>query len=135
MKESLKTKLQILLERYEEIAVLLSEPDVIADNARFRTLSIEYNQLAPLVACYKDYDKVLAVIDSAKEMLQESDQELRQLAQEELKEAQQQKASANGSTIRRTTIQETLDANGNVIKTGTTTTTSNQTSDGYTGLE
>jgi outer membrane lipoprotein SlyB len=50
-------------------------------------------------------------------------------------EAQQQKASANGSTIRRTTIQETLDANGNVIKTGTTTTTSSQTSDGYTGLE
>jgi osmotically inducible lipoprotein OsmB len=50
-------------------------------------------------------------------------------------QAQEQQRSANGETIRRTTIHETLDSNGNVIKTGTTTTTSNQTSDGYTGLE
>jgi uncharacterized protein YcfJ len=50
-------------------------------------------------------------------------------------EAQQQNRSADGSTMRRTTIHETLDSNGNVIKTGTTTTTSSQTSDGYTGLE
>ena len=53
--------------------------------------------------------------------------------QEADRQAQQQQA--NGTTIRRTTIHETLDADGNVIKTGTTTTTSSQTSDGYTGLE
>ena len=49
------------------------------------------------------------------------------------KQYQQQKA--NGTTVRRTTVHETLDADGNVIKTGTTTTTSTQTSDGYSGLE
>ncbi|MDP7005389.1 MAG: glycine zipper family protein [Phycisphaerales bacterium] len=49
-------------------------------------------------------------------------------------EAQRQQQE-NGTTIRRTTIHETLDADGNVIKTGTTTTTSSQTADGYTGLE
>ena len=42
---------------------------------------------------------------------------------------------ADGTTVRRTTVHETLDAEGNVIRTGTTTTTSSQTSDGYTGLE
>ncbi|MBC8201964.1 MAG: glycine zipper 2TM domain-containing protein [Planctomycetes bacterium] len=47
----------------------------------------------------------------------------------------QQQRSADGTTMRRTTIHETLDADGNVVKTGTTTTTSSQTSGGYTGLE
>ncbi|GEM_PF-2285183 len=56
-------------------------------------------------------------------------------SQDEEARRQQQQQSANGSTIRRTTIHETLDADGNVIRTGTTTTTSSQTSDGYTGLE
>ena len=46
-----------------------------------------------------------------------------------------QQQTANGTTVRRTTVHETLDADGNVIKTGTTTTTSTQTSDGYSGLE
>jgi uncharacterized protein YcfJ len=50
-------------------------------------------------------------------------------------EQEAQQRQADGTTIRRTTTHETLDANGNVIKTGTTTTTSSQTSDGYTGLE
>ena len=48
---------------------------------------------------------------------------------------QYQQQQANGTTVRRTTVHETLDANGNVIKTGTTTTTSTQTTGGYTGLE
>ena len=51
------------------------------------------------------------------------------------KQQQQQQEAAQGQTIRRTTIHETLDADGNVVRTGTTTTTSSQTSDGYTGLE
>ena len=51
------------------------------------------------------------------------------------KQQRYNRRKADGTTIRRTTIQETLDANGNVVKTGTTTTTSSQTSDGYTGLE
>tara|TARA_B100000959_G_C14753959_1_gene530411 strand:+ start:182 stop:550 length:369 start_codon:yes stop_codon:yes gene_type:complete len=56
-------------------------------------------------------------------------------SQEQEAQRQQQQQQAQGSTMRRTTIHETLDADGNVIKTGTTTTTSSQTSDGYTGLE
>ena len=54
-----------------------------------------------------------------------SDQQDRQYRQQQV----------NGTTVRRTTVHETLDADGNVIRTGTTTTTSSQTADGYTGLE
>ena len=56
-------------------------------------------------------------------------------SQEQEAQRQAQQRQADGTTIRRTTIHETIDADGNVIKTGTTTTTSSQTSDGYTGLE
>jgi len=48
---------------------------------------------------------------------------------------QQRQANGNGTTMRRTTIQETLNADGSVSKSGTTTTTSSETTGGYTGLE
>ncbi len=50
-------------------------------------------------------------------------------------EAQQQERAADGSTIRRTTVHETLNSDGSITRTGATTTTSSQSSDGYTGLE
>ena len=43
--------------------------------------------------------------------------------------------TADGQTIKRTTTHETLNPDGSITKTGTTTTTSTQTSEGYTGLE
>ena len=48
---------------------------------------------------------------------------------------QEQQQAANESTIRRTTVHETLNPDGTITRTGTTTTTSSQSSDGYTGLE
>ena len=48
---------------------------------------------------------------------------------------QEQQQGANESTIRRTTVHETLNPDGTITRTGTTTTTSSQSSDGYTGLE
>ena len=46
-----------------------------------------------------------------------------------------QEQAANGSTIRRTTVHEKLNPDGTITRTGTTTTTSSQSGDGYTGLE
>ena len=48
---------------------------------------------------------------------------------------EQQQRQADGSPIRRTTTHETLNPDGTITKTGTTTTTSNQSSDGYTLCE
>ncbi len=55
--------------------------------------------------------------------------------QEQQQQRQHRQQQADGSTIHRTTIHETLNPDGTVTRTGTTTTTSSQTSDGYTGLE
>ena len=89
MKESLRTKLQHLSERLEEINYLLSDPDVIADQNKFRSLSQEHAQLGPIVSCYNDYENTVTAIEDAKTMLEEDDPDMREMAQEELKIAEQ----------------------------------------------
>ena len=52
MKKSLKLKLEQLVERFEEVSHLLSDPAVIANNEQFKTLSKEYAQLEPVAAAF-----------------------------------------------------------------------------------
>jgi len=89
MKASLRTKLQHLSERLEEINYLLSDPDVISDQNKFRGLSQEHAQLGPIVSCYSDYENTLTAIEDAKAMLEEDDPDMREMAQDELKTAEQ----------------------------------------------
>jgi peptide chain release factor 1 len=51
MKQSIQLKLENLCERYDEIAALLSEPEIQSNQNKFRTLSQEYAQISPLVDC------------------------------------------------------------------------------------
>lgn len=90
MKASLLHKLSTLVDRHEELAALLSEPDVINDQARFREFSKEYAQLEAVVQCFKTYQANLAAIGNAQILLQDEDAEMRTLAAEELKQAEQQ---------------------------------------------
>jgi len=82
MKESLRLKLAGRSERYEEVGLLLSQPDVIADQNRFRKLSQEYAEIEPVVQCYRQYDQVLKNISEAKSWL--SDPDLKEMGEEEL---------------------------------------------------
>ena len=84
MKESLHNKLQHLSERLEEINALLSDPGIIANQNKFRSLSQEHAQLSPIVSCYKDYEEIIESINEAQAMLSEDDPELRNLAEEEI---------------------------------------------------
>ena len=88
MKQSIQLKLENLCERYDEIAALLSEPEIQSNQNKFRTLSQEYAQIAPLVDCYKRYELALKMLESAKEMANDSDPELREMAKEEVNEAE-----------------------------------------------
>ncbi len=88
MKQSIQLKLENLCERYDEIAALLSEPGVQGNQNKFRSLSQEYAQIAPLVDCYKQYDQGLKNLESAKDMANDADPELREMAKEEVLEAQ-----------------------------------------------
>ena len=89
MKPSIQHKLENLCERYDEIAALLSEPEIQNNQNKFRTLSQEYAQITPLVEVYKKRNEALAQKASAQEMANDSDPELRELAKEEIAEAEQ----------------------------------------------
>lgn len=88
MKPSILLKLENLSERHAEIAILLSENEVIADQNRFRKLSMEYSQLEPVVKEHERYLQATENKETALEML--DDPEMKELAQEELKEADKQ---------------------------------------------
>lgn len=90
MKPSIQRKLQTLVERHEELGALLSDPEVINQQNRFREYSKEYAQLDPIVAAFKNHENCLKQIEDAKELLKESDPELQQLAKNELKENEEQ---------------------------------------------
>ncbi len=81
-------KLEDILRRYEDINAELSNPDVVNDQARFRSLMKEQNNLEPLVNAYKEYKKTKQSIEDSLAMLdEESDEELREMAKEELNAA------------------------------------------------
>jgi peptide chain release factor 1 len=86
MKASIKSKLESLHDRFDEIAALLSQPEIQSDQNQFRALSQEYSQINPLVDCYNSYIETEKSISSAQEMLTEDDHEIREMAQEEIAE-------------------------------------------------
>ena len=78
-------KLEDLLIRFEEILSELQEPDVANDQTRFRKLMKEQADLTPIVEAYTEYKNAKQAIADSEEMLEEeSDEEMRELAKEEL---------------------------------------------------
>ena len=84
MKESITTKLEMTRDRFEEIAGLLADPDVIGDQNQFRDLSREYARLEPVVGLFQQYAALSSDIDAAREMAADADAEVRQMGEEEL---------------------------------------------------
>ena len=81
-------KLEDLLHHYEELMNILSEPDVANDSNRFRKLMKEQNDLLPIVEAYKEYRQMKQNIQDSLAMLEEeSDEEMRELAKEELNDS------------------------------------------------
>jgi peptide chain release factor 1 len=83
MKESLLNKLQQLVSRHEEISGLLSDPEVIGDQNRFRELSREYARLEPVAALFGQFEQAQEDLKAAQEMTEDADEEIRNLGQDE----------------------------------------------------
>ena len=81
-------KLEDLVLRLEEVLNQLSEPDVASDAERFRKLMKEQSDLTPIVDVYKEYRQNQQNIEESLMLLdEESDEEMRELAKEELNES------------------------------------------------
>lgn len=87
MKESIKLRLESLADRFEELAALLSDAEVITDQKKFRDYSVEYSELEPIVEAFKQWQQAVEDQETASLMLKEDDAELREMAKEELQEA------------------------------------------------
>ncbi len=87
MKQSIKDKLINLSERHEEIAGLMSVPDVINDQNKFRALSKEYAQLEDVVKNFQQFQSYENDIEAAQEMLEEDDADMKAMAEEEIRDA------------------------------------------------
>jgi peptide chain release factor 1 len=87
MKQSVVHKLESLVERFEEVQALLGDASVIGNQEKFRNLSKEYAQLEEVVKQFGSYQSAQKDVESALEMLQENDPEMKEMAQEELKDS------------------------------------------------
>ncbi|MCF7221863.1 peptide chain release factor 1 [Marilutibacter chinensis] len=85
MLDSLRRKLEALVERREELERLLADPGVIGDATRFRSLSREFAQLEPVALALADEARAREDLATAEAM--RADPELRELAEEEIASA------------------------------------------------
>lgn len=86
------TKLEEVVDRFREVEGLLSDPTAVANQQKFRELTREHASLAEMVEVYSRYRKVCADLDGNRELLKESDAEMRELAQLELPGLEARKA-------------------------------------------
>lgn len=77
-------RLEDLLVRYEEIQEELNSPEIANNQERYRKLMKEYSDLTPLVEKYQEYKGAKQTIEDSLAMMEESDEEMRELAKEEL---------------------------------------------------
>ena len=81
-------KLDDMLIHYEELMLMLGDPDVTQDTKRFTRLMKEQADLAPIVDAYKQYKQAKQDVEDSLALLEEeNDEEMREMAKEELSDA------------------------------------------------
>lgn len=84
-------KLQAVVERYENLAKRLSDPEILSNQELFKKFSIELKEIEPLVQKYNQLNAIERDISSANELINTDDAELQELGKEELKELAEKK--------------------------------------------
>ena len=88
--DSMMSKLESLRDRFEEVAALLSDAEVMTDRERFTALSKEYAEIEPVVGCYRRAMQLEANIADNEQLLEEEDPEMRELAQQDIADCRAQ---------------------------------------------
>ena len=84
-------KLSFIEDRYDELSKKIADPDVISDQAVFAKLCKEQSDISPIVEKYREFKALCQTIEENEELLSDpdTDQELKELAEEEIKESKQ----------------------------------------------
>lgn len=84
------SKIEGIVDKFNEVEKMVNDPQIIADQERWIKLMKEHSDLMPLVEKYKEYKKAQETIEDSLTMLnEESDEEIRELAKEELSNAKE----------------------------------------------
>ncbi|MBR6025487.1 MAG: peptide chain release factor 1, partial [Firmicutes bacterium] len=89
-------RLDFILEKYDELSMLVSDPAVIADQDKWRKYMKELGELEPIAKAYREYKKTEEDLAGAKEMLNESDEEIREMAKLEISECEEKLEKLTG---------------------------------------
>ena len=84
-------KLEAIQERFYVLEEQMSDPELIADMDRYKKVSKEYKDLQEIVNVYKAYKQLIGNIETAKEMIQEEDPDMKEMAKMELEELEPKK--------------------------------------------
>lgn len=83
-------KLEAIFQRFKDVELLLSDPDVISDMKKFSKLNKEYGDLKDVVEVYQVYKKLLTDLEGAHDLLKtESDADMKEMAKMEIDELSQ----------------------------------------------
>ena len=77
-------KLDFILEKYEELSLKVSDPDIISNQPVWKKHMKELGELEPIALKYKEYKKAKEEMDAAREMLDSDDEEMKELAKMEV---------------------------------------------------
>ena len=86
-------KLAEFINRHEELSLLINDPDIIADQGKWRSLMKEYSEISPIADKYKEYLEAKKSVEDALEMLEDNpDEDFKALLKEELAEGKERTA-------------------------------------------
>lgn len=84
MKDSIKLKLEVMHDRYDEVSHLLGDAEIISNQSQFRELSKEYAELEPIAQTFEKYLATLDDIEAAKSLINDPDPDMQEMGKEEL---------------------------------------------------
>src|SRR5215210_4706049 len=79
-----RDKLDGLEARFEELTRQMTDPEIISDNDRYRKITKQQSDIGDAVAKYREWKRVNAELEGARPMLNEADDELRQMAADDI---------------------------------------------------
>ena len=82
-------KLDFITEKYDELAQKVSDPKIINNQPVWQKLIKEMGEMEPIVKAYKEYKKAKTELADARELLEEGDEEMRELAKMEISELEE----------------------------------------------
>lgn len=90
-------KLEAIKARFDQLGVALTNPEIVGNNKKFAETSKEYRSLERIVTAYLNYKKLLEDIEFYKEAMAGTDEELRELAKQELPVLEQQQGQTEAA--------------------------------------